>query len=69
MMAFVIAAIFIWVGCPALARADTNEGSEECAIADGKVVVNNPLSNWETKNYGGKNSCYLEKTHSKSVVN
>ena len=45
-------------------KMESVDAPDDCTIADGKVVVKNPLSNWETKNYGGENSCYLEKTDS-----
>jgi hypothetical protein len=38
--------------------------TDECAIAEGKVVIKNPLSNWKIKSFGGPNACYLEKTDS-----
>jgi hypothetical protein len=51
-------------GSASVDKIENGIALEECAMAEGKVVVKNPMSNWKIKNYGGANSCYLEKTDS-----
>ena len=36
----------------------------ECSLADGCIVVHNPLKNWSFSKYAGENECKLEKSDS-----
>jgi len=47
----------------AVSPAKVDEGAE-CRLAEDRIIVKNPLSNWKFSPYAGSSSCVLEKTDS-----